>query len=138
MEEPKRRKRVRRRSNKKKKGNKPPAPVSEWPTDSFNLLIARFMGCSCCGYFLTSYRAAQGHETVAKTVQTSTDNWLNLSWYPDLTTIVRQAYGLHIDGTYTHLSHCCEECQRVLQLVQEGETADHTLRIQIMPHPLAA
>lgn len=133
---PHKKKRSRRRGRRRKKQLVVEAQET-WPADDVGLTILKFSGCTQCGYFLTSYRAAVGLQSLGNAVEQSEHNWLDLGWHESMPTLLYHAYELTTDGTPSFLEHCCPECHRVIsiqEVKQEGDAAAITnLAIQIMP-----
>lgn len=131
------RKKKRSRSRIRRKKTSVVIEKETWPDDKVRLTILKFSACTQCGYFLTSYRAAIGSDSVKQLIMQSEHNWIDLGWHDTMPKLLYHAYQLTTDGTPTFLEHCCPECHRVISIQeiqqQEDAAAITNLAIQIMP-----
>lgn len=99
-------------------------------------IIAAFVACGRCSFFLSGYRALRGNDGFVADALQAQDNWLEMAWQPALIPLIEKSYGMSFrDGMY-HVEHMCHECGRVFVYRHEpDDDADSqtTLRVQIMP-----
>lgn len=75
-------------------------------------VIADFVACGRCSFFLTGYRVLHGKEKLREEAETSGDEWLVLTWDHDTRQLVQRSYGSRLDIEFYYYDGRCPECQR--------------------------
>ena len=75
-------------------------------------VMADFVACGRCSFFLTGYRALHGVENLENAVDASVDAWLVLAWDHETRRLVQSSYGSRLDVGFYYYDGRCPECQR--------------------------
>jgi hypothetical protein len=127
--------RPRRRSRRKKKKSRGQQAARPRVASEIDPVIAAFVACGRCSFFLSGYRAQRSAEAFVEDVRQMEDDWLTLAWHDDMVELIEKSYGIEMkDGLY-YLEHCCRECQRtiVYDHSAEDETAMPVVQAQLKP-----
>jgi hypothetical protein len=113
------------RSKSSSKGNRKTKKRELTPQDN---VVAAFMGCARCSFFLAGYRLI--YQDFDEAVEKSEGGHLMLSWNHAVKQLVQKSYGKQIEADAYHLQGSCKECQRAF-VFQAGETAERPSTLQI-------
>jgi hypothetical protein len=97
------------------------------PTPQDNV-VAAFMGCGRCSFFLVGYRLI--FDDFEQAVEKSESNHLTLSWNHAVSQLIQKTYGSQIEEDAYHYQGSCRECQRSHNF-QVGETAEDPPTLEI-------
>lgn len=75
-------------------------------------VIADFVACGRCSFFLTGYRVLHGENRLREAAEASEEEWLALSWDHDTRHLVQSSYGSRLDIDFYYYDGRCPECQR--------------------------
>lgn len=87
-------------------------------------VVANFVPCGRCSFFLSGYRTLHGQERLAELASESEGRWLELDWDYQTRELVQKSYGNRLDVAHYYLDSRCPECQRRFmfqEAEQEGE-----------------
>ncbi len=99
---------------------------------SVSEVIASFVACPRCSYFLSSYRLL--HEDFDSAVKESAAGWLLLSWDGAVNLLVQKSFGCHIYMELDSFQGICRECQRPYSYQKIDPDTDKTsFRVKIVP-----
>ncbi len=91
-------------------------------------VVAAFMGCPRCSFFLVGYRLL--HDDFERAVEGSQDGWLTLSWDHAVNRLVYKSYGRQLEADAYHLQGSCQFCWRAFIFetaeADDTESADET------------
>lgn len=87
-------------------------------------VIADFVACGRCSFFLTGYRVLHGKDQLQHAVETSADRWLALKWNHETRQLVQRSYGSRLDIDFYYYDGRCPECQRRFVIGAEEAPAD--------------
>ena len=91
-------------------------------------VVAAFMGCGRCSFFLVGYRLI--FDDFEQAVENSESNRLTLSWNHAVRQLVQKSYGSQIEVDAYHYQGSCKECRRSFTF-QMGETAEEPATLEI-------
>ncbi|GMQ78489.1 MAG: hypothetical protein BMS9Abin02_1004 [Anaerolineae bacterium] len=95
-------------------------------------VIASFVACPRCSYFLTGYRLIS--DDFDSAVDESAAGWLSLSWDHEIHLLVQKSYGSHIDMELDTFQGICPECQRPYSYKSlDPEVDKSTFKVKIVP-----
>ena len=75
-------------------------------------VIADFIACGRCSFFLAGYRVIHGIEALRRAAEQSDDEWLQLAWDRQTQRLVQDSYGSRLDVSFYYYDGRCPECQR--------------------------
>lgn len=75
-------------------------------------VIADFIACGRCSFFLTGYRVLHGKDKLKEAAEASENQWLALSWDHETRQLVQSSYGSRLDVDFYYYDGRCPECQR--------------------------
>ena len=93
---------------------------------------AAFFACPRCSYFLASYRARHGLESLQAAAVADDSSWLDLKWNPEMPALLQNSLGGEADAALFHYSISCPECHRVFLYHQE-EGGEATFQVEVQP-----
>lgn len=109
-------------SSKGKRGRKKSEPTAQ------DKVVAAFLGCGRCSFFLAGYRLI--FDDFEQAVEKSEGNYLTLSWNHAVRELVHKSYGSQIEVDAYHFQGSCKECWRAFTF-QMGETAEEPPTLEI-------
>jgi hypothetical protein len=99
---------------------------------SKNEVIASFVACPRCSYFLIGYRLIS--DDFDSAVDESAAGWLSLSWDHEIHLLVLKSYGSRIDIELDTFQGICPECQRPYSYKRLDLEADKSaFKVKIVP-----
>lgn len=113
---------------KSKSSSKGKRTSKQRPLTPQDNVIAAFLGCARCSFFLTGYRLL--HEDFDEAVEKSDGGLLTLSWDHAVKQLVQKSYGSQIEFDAYHYQGSCQECRRSY-VFQAAETAEQAATLQI-------
>ena len=115
----------RRRSRRKKKKSRGRQAARQRVVSEIDPVVAAFVACGRCSFFLSGYRARRGAEAFLEDVRKMEDDWLTLAWHNDMADLIKKSYGVEMEDGLFHLEHCCRECQRTIIYDNSAEEQTH-------------
>lgn len=75
-------------------------------------VMADFVPCGRCSFFLAGYRAIHGLEVLESAAGESDGDWLALPWNDETRRLLQDSYGRRLDIEHFFLDGHCPECHR--------------------------
>lgn len=95
-------------------------------------LLANFVPCGRCSFFLAGYRVLHGPEHLAATAAHIENGWLDLRWDEELRDLVQRSYGRALDVDIDYYDSRCPECHRRFVFRGAQEPGEHdSFRIEL-------
>jgi hypothetical protein len=95
-------------------------------------VIASFVACPRCSYFLSGYRLISDDFNSA--VDKSAAGWLSLTWGHKIHLLVQKSYGSNIYIDLDTFQGICPECQRPYSYKRlDPEVDKSTFKVKIVP-----
>lgn len=101
---------------------------------AFGEVVAWFVACARCSFFLAGYRLASGIDALETAASGSKAGWLTLNWSQSFCQLVRKSYGSQVDVDCFHFDGSCPECHRQF-VFHAGENGDQPGRFRIEVRP---
>ena len=99
---------------------------------SKNEVIASFVACPRCSYFLIGYRLLS--DDFDSAVDKSAAGWLSLSWNHEIRLLVQKSYGSQIYMDLDTFQGICHECKRPYSYKRlDPEVNKSTFKVKIVP-----
>ncbi|MCA9990924.1 MAG: hypothetical protein H6666_02060 [Ardenticatenaceae bacterium] len=123
-----------RRREPGQKPARPPAARSKKNSAPVTLekVLATFVACGRCSFFLAGYRALHGLDNLQQAVDQSNGKWLDLTWDFQTRHLLQSSYGGKLDVDLYYYGGCCKECQRRFEFMEAAdEDTPGSLRVEL-------